>query len=323
MTSVSIDPHRPIAAIDIGSNSIHLTLARMRGDDIETLARFKDPARLAGTLDREGLLPEAVIDKAIATLRRFADLAQIHNAEIRANATATLRAAKNADLFIERAQKEAGIPVHIISGHEEARLTYRGVQFGLKKPGSTLLCVDVGGGSSELVIGKDDQISLTATFKIGSLLAATRLIGPDPVTPKSIHRARSAINALFENQLQTVAALHFDCSIATAGTIQRVIRIAQSLKGATSVSNDVHGHKLSTSDLDLVVARLSQARTKAERLLIPGMDPERTDSLLGGALIFQILSKRLHIDEWTVSMSALRTGLILDIYHHRMAQNAL
>ncbi len=303
---------RAIAAIDIGSNSIHLTLARIRDDHIEILARLKDPARMAGELDRKQRIKLKSLDRAIATLGRFRELADVHNAEIRATATATLRKARNRQEFVQRAWDEAGVRVRIISGNEEARFTYRGVRYGLPELEGKMLCVDVGGGSTEFAVGAGDRVAITASLPVGSLMLTHRFLSPDPVRPKAVRKARRHLQEVLGQGCGLIQEFGFDQAIATAGTIQRLARMSQTLKDPLSKSS-VHGFILKSEQLSEIVERLVAAPTHIRRLCIPGMDPERADTLLGGALIFETLAQQLGIESWLISMSALRTGLLLGL----------
>ncbi len=310
-----------VGAIDIGSNSIHLTLARVRdGGAIETIARLKDPARLAGELDARNHLSAQGIERAVATLGRFRELAAVHGAHLRATATAAVRAARNADEFLHRAAHEAGVHVELISGHDEARLTYRGVRHGLPKlADDRILCVDSGGGSTELACGRGERVSLATSVAVGSLVISKRYLMPDPVHPRRVRQAQADIAKALAPHLAVVRRVGFDHAIATSGTIQRVARMAKVLAGDSRASRDVHGQRITAEAIDHVIERLTAAPTQAHRLCLPGMDPERADTLLGGALIFQALARGLDIQQWQVSMSALRTGLLLDIWQRAVA----
>lgn len=303
-----------VAAIDIGSNSIHLTLARVRPDGrIEFIARLKDPARLAGALDADGHLDDAAIGRAVATLGRFRSLADVHGAVVRATATAALRAARNADHFIARAAAEAGVEVVRISGHLEARLTWLGVCHGLPQVAARpALAVDVGGGSTELVCGCGPDVRFSATVPVGSLVATRRWLGALPVTPRHLRAARAALAERLAPSLKVARGTGYERAVATSGSAQRIARIARALETGNPNARDVHGMTLSTAAVRAVVARLSAAGNPHARLAVPGMDPERADTLLAGALIFEALADGLGIEAWTVSMSALRTGLLID-----------
>lgn len=303
-----------VAAIDIGSNSIHLTLARVRPDGrIETIARLKDPARLAGALDADEYLSDLAIDRAVATLGRFRALADVHRAVVRATATAALRAARNADVFIARAQAEAGVEVVRITGHVEARLTWLGVCHGL--PGLATrpaLAVDVGGGSTELVCGCGPTVRFAASVPVGSLVTTRKWLSALPITPRMVRVARAAIAERLAPSLKVARSTGYEQAVATSGSAQRIARIARALETGNAGARDVHGMRLTVAAVKQVVDRLCAAGNSNARLTVPGMDPERADTLLAGALIFEALATGLGIEAWTVSMSALRTGLLID-----------
>lgn len=305
---------RPIAAIDIGSNSIHLTLARVSpAQAIEVLGRHKDAARLAAHLDDRRVLAREAIDRAIRTLRRFRELADAHGAAVRATATATLRAARNGHDFVRRARDEAGIPVELLSGADEARLTYRGVLHGAPHlNGRRLLCIDVGGGSTELLVGDAGRALVIASVPWGSLRVTERLLGPDPYTTAAIRRARHRLADDFAPALATVRTARFEVAIATSGSAQRLGRMVQAARGRSPAGLD--GEVLDRGALAEALDRLLRARTRAERLRLPGMDPERADSLAGGALIFETLTRGLSLEAFTLSTAALRTGLVIDTW---------
>ena len=305
--------NRPIAVIDIGSNSIHLTLARVVNGRIETLLRLKDAARLAAHVGPDGMLGARSMDRAIATLARFRDLADVQGAEMRATATAALRSARNRDAFIARAQSEAGVAVELITGHTEAGLTYRGVRHGLPEivaAGEAVLTVDVGGGSSDLAVGTRARPDFAASVAFGSLNSTTRFLG-DPITKAKLKRARRALDQGFAATILAVNKLGYSQAIATSGSIQRLARLLR------PEARSLHGSTLTAEDIDRVTRQLAKARTQQERRRLPGMDPERADSLLGGALVYKVLTQGLGIQRWTISVTALRTGLILDTFERR------
>ena len=300
-----------VGAIDIGSNSVYLTLARVDGDRIVYLQKVKDSARLAAELGPDGRLSEQAMSRVVGTLRNFSELAAEHGAVVRATATAAVRAASNADDLLQRAKVESGIDVELITGADEARLTYAGVLHGMPElRGASTLCVDIGGGSTEVLLGCGERPQLVTSFAVGSLVATRRLLGPDPVSRAAVKRARRALRARL--RVDDFARIGFDHAVATAGTVQRLVRLARGLAGTPLPSLDVHGQTLTVADVARCISSLANARTQAERLRLPTIDPERADTLLGGALILEALTHALGVETWTVSMSALRTGLLVD-----------
>lgn len=310
--------HRPVAAVDIGSNSIHLTLARIDDDgQIEVLEKHKYPARLADTIRPDKTMSPDGIERTVETLKRFRDVASKHKAELRATATAAVRAARNRDVLLNRVAKEAGIEVEVISGKKEAFLTYSGVMYGLPHlSGDQVLCVDVGGGSTELLVGVGGEAQRATSARVGSAVISKRFLRPDPVSPEQVKAARRHLRHTLWHHVRGAMDHGFEHAVATSGTIKRVAQLAQGL-GVMSASSDLQGDWLSREALDAVVEALIAAPTQADRLALPGMDPTRADVLLGGALIFETLTRMLDLKGWTVSSAALRTGLILETIRHR------
>ncbi len=312
-----MDAERPIAAIDIGSNSVYLTLARVHGNRIEYLERVKDPARLAGEIQPNGHLGEAAVERLIATLRRFAATADTHDAEVRATATAAVRSARNADDLLRRLEEEVGVRVELLSGADEGRLTFVGASHGLAEiRDGVALCVDIGGGSTELVCGREGRPLLSASIAVGSLVTARRWLGPDPVGRGAVRRARRELTSRLD--VSPFHQLEFTHAVATAGSVQRAVRVARALEGRALPNLNVHRQVLTAADVDRVASALIRAPNRSDRLLIPGMDPERADSLLGGVLILQTLTRALQVKSWTVSMSALRVGVLIDTQRRRL-----
>ena len=307
---------RLIAAADIGSNSIHLTLARVGPNgEVDVLRKIKDQARLADSIEPGSGLSTGSMDRAIATLRRFAEIAERVGAEIRATATAAVRGAENRDEFVRRAAEEADLRVEVISGEEEARLAYLGVLHGLPRlRAQQVLCVDVGGGSTEALVGCKGVPYTRHSMPVGALTVTRNLLGPYPVPLARVQAARRHLCDAMRGVIAPILNLGYGPAVATGGTIQRLARISLAMAGGDpgSAAPPIAGYPLSRQALYDVVGCLSEAGTREERLQIPGMDPDRVDSLLGGGLIFEALSSVLGVECWTVATSALRIGVILD-----------
>lgn len=314
---------RPIAVVDVGSNSICLLVLQPLADGGWTVVdKLKDTARLRADIGADGALSAAGLERAVAALVRFRAAADAAGAEVCAVATAALRAATNADEFLGRARVEAGIAVEVISGHEEARLAYLGVLQGMAPVAADVLCADVGGGSTELLLGEGRRALRTASIPIGALVVTRTWIGADPVLPTAIDRARDGLLAAFLPELEgfrgAIAARSGPLvGIATSGTIQRVARIARALGSTTAPipdgDADVQGLILTRDDMQGVVAALVAAPTNEARQRIPGMDASRADILLGGALIHEVVADGLGLSNWTVSMAGLRMGIAADV----------
>lgn len=304
-----------VAVIDIGSNSVCLLVAR-RGDDgvVTIIDKLKDTPRLRDEIGADGMLSETGSARTLAALRLFAQVIHQHGARTRVVATAALRAAVNGQDFIDRAQREAGLRVEIVTGDEEARLAFLGALSGLGRLDGETLCADIGGGSTELVLGLNGVAMETVSKPLGALTITRAWLSPDPLTPRALEQARTAVRATLEPELAMFRGRQLH-AVATSGTIQRVARIACMARG--EMRSDVHGLTLSADALRQTVAQMANAPTLLDRLRIPGMDPSRADILLGGALIYEALTDLLDLPEWTVSMAGLRMGVIHELLDPR------
>ena len=158
-------------------------------------------------------------------------------------------------------------------------------------------------------VGRGPAIRLLSSVPTGALLVHKRYLGFDTVYRRSVRRAQQTLNRRFQAFVRPFRHMGFEHAIATGGTIQRIAHLAQALGGKKRET--IHGLTINRDVLDEVVERLASAQTRKNRLVIPGIDSERVDVILGGALIFQALTTVFGIREWTVSMSALRTGLLI------------
>ena len=301
-----------VAVVDIGSNSVCLLVARRDANgQVSVLDKLKDTPRLRDEIGADGLLSEIGAARTLAALRLFAQVIAQHDARVRVVATAALRAAGNAAQFVERALSEAGLKVEIVSGDEEARLAFLGALSGLGELDGETLVADVGGGSTELVLGINGRAVQTMSEPIGALTVTRNWLGPDPVSPAAVAHARAQIRASLAPVIGAFRGRPQLRAVATSGTIQRVARIACAQTG--DVRQDVHGMQLTAAMLHNAVAALEAAPKLADRLKIPGMDPTRADILLGGALIYDVLTELLDLSHWTVSMAGLRMGVIHEL----------
>lgn len=307
---------RPIAAIDIGSNSIFLMIVRIDRSRPVILHSHKVRARLAAAVDGSGCLSRLAIDGAVATLQQFRKAIDDHDAEVRAVATEAVRGACNGRDFIDRVKAEAGIDVEIISGEREAELVYLGVRHDGRIRANRLLCVDVGGGSTEVVLGSGDQVLLRASAAVGAVAICSAHLGLPPVTAEGLQAARSCISQAIRPLAGRFTQRNWDRAVGTSGTMQRLARIVRA-SSQGGQCQDIDGLIISASRLDQITTRLAECPDMAARLAIPGMDPQRADILLGGAMIFQELGRALAIRRWTVSRAGLRMGIVADVLRRR------
>ena len=217
-----------IAAIDVGTNSFHLLVARVVDTGgFEPLAREKEVVRLgSGAGDMKALEPDAV-DRGIAALRRFRQIADISGARIVAVATSAVREAHNRDTFLDRAREEAGIEVEPISGVEEARLVYLGALGALPVYDRQGLFVDIGGGSTELVIGRAGEVVEATSLKLGAIRLTNRFFADDVVTKRSVEDCRRYVASTLSAPARRMRRHGFDVAVGSSGTIRNLAEVAE------------------------------------------------------------------------------------------------
>ena len=304
-------PATALAAIDIGTNSFHLVVARTTSAvAFEIIAREKEVVRLgSGSGDMKLLAPEA-IDRGIEALGRFRQIAEIADAPIRAIATSAVREADNRNDFLRRACDEAGIDVEVVSGSEEARLIHLGVLQDVPVVDKRLLLIDIGGGSTEFVVGQGTEMLEARSLKLGAIRLTDRFFAEEPLTSGQVKRCRTHVRSYLGPVIREVQRHGFDIAIGSSGTILNIAEMVRQRRGESGrmVSNATFTRK----ELGKVVSILLDATTTKQRLKVPGLDAGRADIIVGGAVLLAEAFDALGIDEMTVSDYALREGLVLD-----------
>lgn len=296
----------PKAAIDIGSNSVLLTVV----DDTDRIVH--DEARVIGLgrgLGDRGLIaPDRIkaADEALADYVRIAKTHGIEPIEIRAVATSAARRAMNAQTWIQRVQRKLGMRVKIISGDEEARLTWRGALRDLALPAGPILVVDLGGGSTELVLGEGARVLSRGSLEIGSVRLTEKYLGT------GVHDATGLGHLRKEVELE-VAKLTIHPAprtvIGVAGTTTTLAAMAHGLD--TYDSERVHGSKLTRTDLVRYIDQLLPLQPEQRRELAH-VSPERADYLLAGAVILERVLAASRRQAYVVSDRGVRFGLLAE-----------
>lgn len=311
-----------IAAIDVGTNSFHLIIASVNNRGMLMVhQRDKENVRLGSstTKDMKYLTPEA-IDRGSETLKYFTKLARSAKAEIYAAATSAVREADNKYDFIDRVKKETGVEVSVISGDEEGRLIYLGAVHALPIYNKKALVMDIGGGSTETIIGKEGNIKYVYSAKIGSI-RITKNFFPDFISSAGkIKQCRDFIKGIWTPTLKRVKETGFDTVIGCSGTITTIINVVYAMKGikVPEISNGINASK---KELLKAISKIIHTKTVEDRMQIPGMDPKRADIILGGALILERAILELDIKQIIISGYALREGLVFDINEKRKLSN--
>ena len=311
---MSADPNGvpTLAAIDIGTNSIHLVVARaVAADRFEVLARQKDMVRLGSGGGEMKRLEDDAIDRAVAALARHKAIADAQGASVRAVATSAVREAENRHVFLRRALVEAGVRVEVISGFEEARLIHLGVLQAVPVYDRRVLVIDIGGGSTEVVLGERDEAIVARSLKLGAIRLTDRFFADDEVTSKAVTKCRRFVQGVVAPMQREID--HFDLAVASSGTAQSVAAMALAARGEDPNQN-LNQVVITEDELDGVVSALVAAPSVRERRRIAGLDPKRADIIVAGALVLQEVLGAFGATDVMISESALREGVLADTY---------
>src|SRR4029079_2740444 len=308
-----------IAAIDIGTNSIHMIVVHVRQDlSFEVIDREKDMVRLgAGGLDGRSLTTSAMA-AALQTLAKFRRLADSHKVdEIVAAATSAIREADNGGDFIAEVAQRTGIKVRVISGTEEARLIHIAAVYGVHMGGTPAVVVDIGGGSIEGTLGTASHLTPPPSFQLGVIRLTERFVRTDPLSGRDERRLVKHINKEIGPYLDTIAERRFDRVIGTSGTILSLGAVALSDEGVVR-DDALRNRRVSAKAIRKVRKRLTGADLEA-RLHIDALDPRRADIAVAGSVLLDSVLKRLGAEDITLCDLALREGLVLDYIHRNTA----
>jgi len=306
-------PNNVRAFLDIGTNSVRLVVVRVAPNHTYTLlVQEKEMVRLGENEYIDGFLQADAMQRAASACAGFVDLARNQGAtEIVAVATSATREARNRRDFIDMLRKTAGIEVHTISGLEEARLIHLGVSSGMSLNDQTVLFVDIGGGSTEIIVGNQFEHFELESLKLGAIRLTSLFFLPDEDGPVADDRyallQRYVRNAAIR-ALPRLGERPIDMAVGSSGTIENLADIAaRRLLGRARNRDDV----LTLAQLGEIVAELRRLPL-SERKKVPGIGPGRADLIVAGAAILETLLADLGVDEIRISDRGLREGLIID-----------
>ncbi|MEH2039786.1 Ppx/GppA phosphatase family protein [Nostoc sp.] len=309
--------HRIIAAIDLGTNSLHMVVVKIDPTlpAFSIIAREKETVRLGDRNLTTGELKPEIIEKAIAALGRFQEVAKTINAEtIIAVATSAVREAPNGKDFLHTIETELGLSVNLISGQEEARRIYLGVLSGMEFNNQPHMIIDIGGGSTELILADSHQARTLTSTKVGAVRLTSELITTDPISNNEFQYLQAYAHGMLERSVEEILAnLESGESprlVGTAGTIETLAMIHAREKSGV-IPSTLNGYQFSLKDLQELVNRLRKL-SNSEKAEIPGMPEKRPEVILAGAVILQEAMTLLGSESVTVCERSLREGVIVD-----------
>ena len=302
-----------MAAVDMGSNSFRLEIGQLPQSRYRRIDYLKETVRLGAGLDADGMLTEEAAQRGLACLRRFSmRLAGFQAGQVRAVATQTLREARNRNAFLLRAQEALGYPIEVISGREEARLIYAGVNH--MQPASDSdgprLVIDIGGRSTELILGQGRTPRVVESFGVGCVSLSLRYFAGGQMTREGFRAAQVAAGAELEEALQPFGREHWTRALGSSGTAGAVSHVLQ----AAGVTDG----RITPQGLRWCIERCLDAG-HIDRIDLPSLKPERRAVLPGGLAILYTLATHFDITALYPAKGALRQGVIIDLHERLLA----
>ena len=294
-----------LAAVDLGSNSFRLEIVRLDHGQFERAQYLKETIRQGSGLDAERNLSAEAMQRGWDCLARFGErLAGFKKAQVRAVATQTLREARNRDEFLSRANSILGFPIDVISGREEARLIYLGVAKMLPQSDERRLVADIGGRSTELILGQGFEPNKMESYRVGSIAWSTRYFPDGQFSAHAFQMAEIAAKAVLDEALDAYRRDRWEVAYGSAGTIGAV--------GDILANAGWPAGSVSRAGLDWLVAKLIEAQS-ADRLRLPGMKEDRRAVIGGGVSILRAIFDLLQVDQMQAATGGLRHGLLCDL----------
>lgn len=294
-----------VAAIDCGTNSIRLLVARPDGARLVDLDRRMTVVRLGEGVDRTGVLSEAALERTFAACRDYRGILTEYGVDrLRFAATSASRDAANATDFTAGVAEILGVTPEVISGADEAALSFLGATRGLPHA-RPVLVFDIGGGSTEFVVG-DEEVRRSISVDMGCVRFHERYLMSDPPSPAELAQLRDAAQSMMDRVLATVDVSDVADVIGVAGTVTTVAALALGLPAYDP--DRIHGARITTAQVAQVAEELA-ALTVAERLALPVMHPGRADVIVSGATVLSVIMERLQVESLLASEHDILDGL--------------
>jgi exopolyphosphatase/guanosine-5'-triphosphate,3'-diphosphate pyrophosphatase len=296
-----------LAAIDVGSNSLHMVVAQADPDgSLTTLWRMKEMVGLGRiSFPSKRLTPEAM-ERAMATLRRFVQAARARGSEkVLAVATSAVREAENGGDFLQRARRDLGIAVKVVSAREEARLIYLGVRHAVDLGNKPHFILDVGGGSVEFIVADNTKPLFLESRKLGAARMTAQYVTSDPISPVDLKNLAAHYDKELGPICEGILPLKPVAAIGTSGTLENLAAMCAAMDKKDVVA------AIERDALSRLLAKLIESRAK-DRATMTGLDDQRKDQVIAGALLVSELMRRLNLPEIRLCKSALREGILMD-----------
>jgi exopolyphosphatase/guanosine-5'-triphosphate,3'-diphosphate pyrophosphatase len=294
-----------LAAVDLGSNSFHLVVARYSLDQLKVIDRLRDPVRLAAGLNPDGSLDPARRDRALALLARFGQrLRALPSQRVRAVATNTFRQMRAPRAFQTAAEEALGHPIEIVSGREEARLIYQGVIQGVRETGRQRLVIDVGGGSTEFIIGLGAEALETESLQMGCIATTRRFFGDGRIDAKRWRQGVTEVSAELQQFAADYLVRGWSDAIGSSGTVKAIGKVA---RAAGWYDRGLTPEALRQMRQQVIAAKA------IDRIDLPSLPDDRRSVVAGGLVVLEASFNVLGIERMQICETGMREGVLHDL----------
>lgn len=287
-----------IGTIDIGTNSMRLLIGEYKNGKIENRKKFVNTTRIGQGVDKEGYISKEAINRNIDALKEFAKLCSDEKCEyVYGMGTSALRDSKNGDEFVQLAKRETGISIDIISGEEESNLGFKGVLEGLEG-NNDILVIDIGGGSTEFIIGDREGIKFAKSENVGALRMTEKFLKIDPIDDLEFNDMYMFIEHEIDKTLEYIKEKGIKNLVGIGGTITSLSAMNQELEIYSM--EKIHNSKVCKKEIEKILQNLKKM-TLSDKKTLKGLQPKRADIITAGVAILNIIMEKLELDEIIVS----------------------
>jgi len=302
-----------IAAIDIGTNSFHLLVAIIdKNNNLKTLYKVKEIMRLTSEYGpKEKIISKNEFKKSIKILKNYKKIADKYKAKIFAMATSAVREAKNKKEYIKKVKQKTGIKINAITGKKEAGYIYKGMQTGLPLKNKKVICVDIGGGSTEILLGKNGKTIFAASVKVGAVRITGKFFPDYHLNKKSINKCRDFVEKKIKSKKEFDFQTDYSLAVGASGTIHATASMIHYNKHKKPLTKP-NGYSFTKEEFNKIFDKVLNKKTPLERLGIKGLEAKRTDIIPAGLIILSTVFELFKIEKIILSENALRSGIVYD-----------
>lgn len=312
------DQQEAVAAIDIGTNSVHLVVARLEGNgSLRILDTDKVTLRLGQAIGANNNISEEAIARVVETVRHMREIASAYPCRFRAVATHATRVANNHERLLNSIKDGTGIEVEVIDGVEEARLSFLGMRYGLSLHKTLTMGVDVGGGSTEVIIALGEDVRFVTSLKLGAVVLTKKFFGEKGPTRSNIKDLEEYISDRLAPLEREVKKFAMEKAVIASGTAKALATVHAASKRLEE-PKDINGYTISMGEMGKIIERLSELKEPSKIRENTGLDQSRSEIILAGSLIVQGISKHFGVKSWIISSFGLREGIVVDTYTRSM-----